>query len=74
MDKYIGFDMDDKKTIACLIQKGRPDLYATLPTEVTAMSHWLRDQRRPGDQLHLTFEVCGSAGYFYDHLVGQVHR
>jgi len=41
MDKYIGFDMDDKKTIACLIQEGRPDLYATLPTEVAAMGHWL---------------------------------
>ncbi|HUS73393.1 MAG TPA: hypothetical protein VMY06_10035, partial [Sedimentisphaerales bacterium] len=29
MDKYIGFDIDDKKTVACVVQKGRKDKYAT---------------------------------------------
>ena len=27
MDKYIGFDVDDKKTIAWVIEKGFPDRY-----------------------------------------------
>jgi len=25
MDKYIGFDVDSKKTVACVIQKGERD-------------------------------------------------
>ena len=41
MDKYIGFDVDDKKTMACMVQSGCPDRYATLPTEVEAMRQWL---------------------------------
>ena len=24
MDKYIGFDIDNKKTVACVVQKGKP--------------------------------------------------
>jgi len=54
------------------IQNGRPDLYTTLPTNVAAMRQWLEKQRTGEDRLHLTFEISGSAGYFYDHLVGQV--
>jgi len=25
MEKYIGFDIDDKKTVACVVQKGKKD-------------------------------------------------
>jgi len=25
MDKYIGFDMDSKKTVACVVQNGKKD-------------------------------------------------
>jgi len=28
MDKYIGFDTDSKKTVACVMQKGKRDRYA----------------------------------------------
>ena len=28
MDKYIGFDIDSKKTVACVVQKGEKDRYA----------------------------------------------
>ena len=72
MDKYIGFDVDDKKTMACMVQSGCPDRYATLPTEVEAMRQWLGQQWGPGDRLHLTFEVLGRAGYLYDELIDQV--
>jgi hypothetical protein len=27
MDKYIGIDVDSKKTVACVIQKGERDAY-----------------------------------------------
>ncbi len=27
MDKYIGFDIDCKKTVACVVEKGKKDLY-----------------------------------------------
>ncbi len=29
MDKYIGFDIDCNKTVACVVQNGKKDLYAT---------------------------------------------
>jgi hypothetical protein len=34
MDKYIGFDVDSKNTIACVIQKGERDRYKTLETDI----------------------------------------
>jgi hypothetical protein len=34
MDKYIGFDVDSKKTVACVIQKGERDRYTTLKTDI----------------------------------------
>ncbi len=37
MDKYIGFDIACKKTVACVVQKGKPDNYDTLPTDVKMM-------------------------------------
>jgi len=27
MDKYIGFDINSKNTVACIVQKGRTDKY-----------------------------------------------
>jgi len=27
MDKYNGFDVDSKKTVACVIQKGEKDVF-----------------------------------------------
>jgi hypothetical protein len=33
MDKYIGFDLDSKKTVACVVQKGEEDRYTTFKTD-----------------------------------------
>ena len=33
MDKYIGFDIDDKKTVACLIEKGKKERYQKMDTD-----------------------------------------
>lgn len=72
MDKYIGFDIDDKKTVACIVQKDKKDIYDTIPTDVATMRDWLKSQRKPGDKLNLTFEVSGQAGWLYDGLMGSV--
>ena len=72
MDKYIGFDMADKKTVACVLTQNRKELYASLPTEVTAFRAWLAQQKKGGHRLHLTFEVSGRAGFFYDSLFDSV--
>jgi len=72
MDKYIGFDIGDKETIACIVQNNQKDIYQTLPTDPAAMKAWLTEQRGPNDKLHLTFEVCGMAGWLYDNLVDDV--
>lgn len=74
MDKFIGFDMDHKYTIACIVQKNRPDRYCKLNSKVSDLRQWLQSQRKPGDRLHLTFEVSGLAGHFYDGLVDVVDR
>ncbi len=34
MDKFIGFDIDHKHTVACVVQGGQPDRYKKLPTDV----------------------------------------
>jgi len=72
MDKYIGFDVDSKKTIACVVQKGKKDMYATLKTDIEQMKEFLIRQRRPGERLHLTFEISGEAGYRHDELIDVV--
>jgi transposase len=70
MDKYIGFDIDDKKTVACLIEKGKKERYQKLQTDIKSMRKYLEQQRTGDSKLHLTFEVSGQAGYLYDSLAG----
>jgi len=72
MDKYIGFDVDDKKTVACVLADGKADVYATIATEMCQLRQWLVEQRKYGYKLHLTFEVSGSSGWLYDGLVDYV--
>ena len=40
MDKYIGFDIDDKKTAACIVQEGKKDIYDTIETDPAVMKQW----------------------------------
>ena len=62
MDKSMGFDVDHKHTVACILQAGRPDGYSKLKTEVSVLRAWLQTQRCPGDRLRLTFEGSESSG------------
>jgi len=34
MDKYNGFDVDSKKTVACVIQKDERDRHTTFKTDI----------------------------------------
>ncbi len=40
MDKFIGFDIDHKPTLACLVQTGQPNRYRKLPTDVGQLREW----------------------------------
>ena len=73
MDKYIGFDIDSNKIVACVVEKGRKERFATIRTDVSAMRRYLQQQRCGGHRLHLTFEISGQAGFIYDSLVDCVH-
>jgi hypothetical protein len=66
--KYIGFDIDSKKTAACIVQQGRKDRYTTLKTDLQEMQQYLQQQRQDGHTVHLTFEISGEAGCRYDAL------
>jgi transposase len=69
MDKYIGFDIDSKKTVACVVQKGKKEVYATMGSDVQSMRNFLKAQKADGSRVHLTFEVSGQAGFLYDSLI-----
>jgi len=69
MDKYIGFDIDSNKTVACVVEKGRKETFATIRTAIPAMQQYLQQQRRGGYKVHLTFEISGQAGFIYDSLL-----
>ena len=69
MDKYIGFDIDCKKTVACVVQKGKKDMYATIGSDIVSMREFLAGQRQDIGKVHLCFEVSGQAGFIYDSLI-----
>jgi transposase len=70
MDKYIGFDIDCKKTVACVVQRGERDIYETFGPDVGSMQKFLQKQKGPGVRLEVAFEVSGEAGFIYDSLAG----
>jgi len=68
MDKYIGFDIDCKKVVCCVIQQGKREMYSTIGSDIGSMQRFLHQQRLDGSKVHLVFEVSGQAGYLYDEL------
>lgn len=72
MDKYIGFDIDCKKTVACVVQNGKKDIYATIGPDVGSMKKFLAKQKHDNSRIHLTFEISGQAGFIYDSLIEHV--
>jgi transposase len=73
MKKYIGFDIDDKKTVACVYTPETEEFrFSKFHTDLWSMQDFLAKERKKGDEIHLTFEVSGRAGYLYDGLVDKV--
>jgi transposase len=72
MDKYIGFDIDSNKTVACVVQNGKKDLYATIGSDIGSMRKFLQQQKHNSGKVHLTFEISGQAGFIYDSLIDSV--
>jgi transposase len=72
MDKFVGFDIDNHKTIACVVQKGQKERFATLSSKVEAMREFLQREKEQDDAVHLTFEISGEAGFLYDELLPHV--
>jgi len=73
MDKYIGFDIDCKKTVVCVYQKNGCSKYDTIGPDVESMKKFLLSQKKNfSGKVHLVFEVSGQAGFLYDSLVDSV--
>jgi len=70
MDKYIGFDIDCNKTVACVVENGKKDFYATIGSDIESMRKFLAQQKHDSGKMHLVFEISGQAGFIYDCLAG----
>jgi len=68
MDKYIGFDIDSKKVVACVVEKGKMERFTTMSSELYSMIKYLKAQKADGSRVHLVFEISGQAGFLYDAL------
>ena len=69
MVKYIGFDMDSKKTVSCVVESGKKDRYQTIGSDVASMRKFLKSEKRDGSRVELVFEISGQAGFIYDSLI-----
>jgi len=72
MNKYIGLDIDCKKTVGCVIEAGRGDRYVTINSDIGSMSRFLRSEKRNGYRVEVVFEISGQAGFIYDSLIDYV--
>ena len=70
MDKYIGFDIDSKKVVACVVQEGKKDKYYDFEADIEAMRKFLLQQKQKRCRTHLVYEISGEAGYIHDQLAG----
>lgn len=72
MDKYIGLDMDCKKTVGYAIVPGQSESSATFGPDVESICRYFRQERQGGYRIHAAFEISGQAGFLYDALLDEV--
>ncbi|MHC4930515.1 MAG: hypothetical protein ACYTFU_12890 [Planctomycetota bacterium] len=72
MDKYIGLDMDCKKTVGYAIVPGKKESSATLGPDIESIRRYFRQERQGGYRIHAAFEISGQAGFLYDQLLEDV--
>ncbi len=51
MKKYIGFDIDSKKTICCILETGKKDRYLTISSSIESMRKLLKAEKHGGYRL-----------------------
>jgi len=69
MSKYIGFDIDCKEVVACVVENGKKDIYQTFSADIGSMRKFLLSQKQSGGRVELAFEISGEAGFIYDSLI-----
>jgi transposase len=69
MSKYIGFDIDSKKIVACVVENGKKDIYQALGPDIESMRKFLIKHKQSGHRVELVFEISGQAGFIYDSLI-----
>jgi hypothetical protein len=57
MNKYIGFDIDCNKVVACVVESGRKDLYRTFSNDIESMKKFLKKQKTANSKFHLAFKI-----------------
>lgn len=57
MDKYIGLDMDCKKTVGYAIVPGQSESSATFGPDIESIRRYFRQERKGGYRLHAAFEI-----------------
>jgi len=72
MDKYIGLDMDCKKTVGYAIVPGQSESSATFGPDLPSIRRYLHQQAAGGYRVHAVFEISGQAGFLYDSLLDDV--
>jgi len=69
MNKYIGFDIDSKKIVACVVESGKKDIYQKSKVDIGSIRKFLKGQKRSGHKVEVAFEISGQAGFIYDSLI-----
>jgi len=72
MDKYIGLDMDCKKTVGYAIVPGQSESSATFGPDIESIRRYFRQESKGGYRIHAVFEISGQAGFLYDILLDDV--
>ena len=71
MTKYIGLDMDSKKTVS-MVYENDTEKYATLPPDIGSLQDFLIKHKSKNNKVLVAFEVSGQAGWIYDQIVDLV--
>ena len=74
MNKYIGFDIDSKKIVACVVENGKRDIYQTLRSDIGSMRKFLKKHKLSGHRVELAFEISGHRKRPYIFCKQTVHR
>lgn len=64
MDKYVEFEIDCKKVVACVVQKDEREIYQTIGPDIESMRKFLLSQKRSADKVELAFDMNGRNSFW----------